>query len=869
MKYIFLLLVGVFVAIEVAGQSNGIRGIVLSEKGEPLPFVGIYIKNTSSGTSTNLDAKFEIKLSPGEYNLVFQCLGYKTEEQIVKVNNEWVDLNIILKPVSYNLGEVRIGLKDEDPAYSIMRKAISMAKFYKYQVQEYSAKAYIKGFFKLKHVPFQWIVKKFDKEHDLDTGKIYLIENVSEVTFKQPNIYKEKVLSVSSTQNEKIPNPGRYYNGSFYEPNIGSAISPLSPRAFSYYSFKLEGSYYLGNQQINKIKVTPRSKGDDVFEGHIYILDNLWSIQSINLAVVHEGTTFIITQLYNEIQDKVWMPLTQSYVIYGNYLGFTFDAKYQIVSKNYKIKLNESLHIPAEIIDEKTEKEKLNETTPIKSKDQKELENLFKSEKKFTRKDMQKLMKMYEKEEAKKSQEPEVISNRSLEIDSMAYKRDSTYWETERTIPLSESEMKSYKVKDSIVLIDANKKTKSDSGRTKKNNFEFDLTELKFRFDSTSSLSWGLPFTGINYNTVEEYNFISSLVYAKKFRNKNRVTITPLVRYATATGSFSGKATITYQYGIDKISGSIVAEAGKYISQFNSGNPISNLINSVATLFFESNFMKIYEKEYYKLGLDQKITDNLSFSINGELANRYILSNSIKAKPIIDWKGNSFSSNTPLNDEIPTTDFTTNKAFTTQLSLKYQLWKKYVIEDGEKKEVGRTSPVIKFNYRKGFSGVLNSTTDFDLLEIGFTDRYKFGIRGKVDVGINCGGFINNSKLFFMDYKHFMGNLTVIQLPTTGFRMLDYYKYSTSKYFAEGSVHLRPAKLMVTQFIIPRMIGLKENLFLNYLYTPSSANYFEVGYGLDQIFRMFRFEVVSSFNDLQYQSIGFRIGFSARISDRIK
>ncbi|MBI2271883.1 MAG: carboxypeptidase-like regulatory domain-containing protein [Bacteroidetes bacterium] len=865
MKIFPLLVTFTFFATSLIAQTGGIRGTILTEKGEALPFAGIYVVDTKSGTSSNSDAKFEIKLNPGEYQLVIQCLGYKTEKQTVKVSNEWVDLNIILTATSYTLGEARVGLKDEDPAYSIMRKAISMAKFYKYQVQEYSAKAYIKGFFKLKHIPFQWIVKKFDKENDLDTGKIYLTENVSEITFKQPNTYKEKVLSVSSNQTEKVPSPERYVNGSFYEPAIGSAISPLSPRAFSYYSFRLEGSYYEGNHQINKIKVTPRSKGDDVFEGHIYILDNLWSIHSINLAVTHEGITFVITQLYNEIQDKVWMPLTQSYVVYGNYLGFRFDAKYQVVSKNYKIKLNESLRIPAEIIDEKTEKEKLNETTHVKSKDQKELENLLQSEKKFTRKDMQKLMKIYEKEEAKRSESPEIVSERSLIIDSLAYKRDSSYWEAERAIPLSEKEVKSYEVKDSLISIE--KKVKSDSIRKNKKMFTVNPEEFKFRIDSTSSIAWVLPFTSVNYNTVEEFNCTSGLIYRKKFRTKNMLTLSPMARYSSARGLFTGKATISFQYGMDKNSGSIIAEAGRYVSQFNSSNPISYFVNGTATLLFESNFMKLYEKEYYRLELSQKLSDKLFLSANGELANRYMLSNSRSAITFIDWKEYSYSSNSPANNELRNTDFTANQAFIAGVSLKYYVWKKYYINNGVRKASRAPAPEIKLSYQKGFEGILNSSVDFDLVEIGASYRYKMAARGTVNMEINLGKFLNNNRMYFMDYKHFMGNLTYIQQNTAGYHMLDYYKYSTQNNFAEAFLHLQPAKLLITQFMLPRMIGLKEDLIVNYLYTPTSKNYMELGYGIDQIFRGLRLEVVSSFAGFQYQSLGFRIGFSTRISSR--
>jgi len=452
-----------------------------------------------------------------------------------------------------------------------------------------------------------------------------------------------------------------------------------------------------------------------------------------------------------------------------------------------------------------------------------------------------------------------------MEIDSLAYKRDSSYWEAERAIPLSIQETKSYTTKDSLILIDT--KNKNDSVKAENKNLTFTPSEIKIRIDSTSSISWALP--EINYNTVEQYNFISSIAYKKRFVNKNILTITPLARYATAKGQFTGKATINYQYGKDNSSGIVMAEAGRYITQFNFENPISNIINTIATLFFESNYMKLYEKEYLKLSLNQSITDKLSISVSSELANRFMLKNSAKATSYFDWKENSFSDNSPLNNEIFPTDFNTNTVFVTQVGLKYSILKKYFITNGEKRAVRNSSPILKLNYRKAFSGVLNSTVDYDFLELGIVDQFKIGIRGNIDAGINVGSFLNSNKIYFMDYKHFMGNRTFIQQQTIGFRMLDYYKYSTRKYFAECFLYLRPAKMLLTQFTVPRMVGLKENIFINYLYTPSSANYMEMGYGLDQIFRLFRLEIVSNFSDFKFQSIEFRIGFSARISNRIK
>ncbi|MDH4058272.1 MAG: hypothetical protein OEU76_05880, partial [Cyclobacteriaceae bacterium] len=57
------------------------------------------------------------------------------------------------------------------------------------------------------------------------------------------------------------------------------------------------------------------------------------------------------------------------------------------------------------------------------------------------------------------------------------------------------------------------------------------------------------------------------------------------------------------------------------------------------------------------------------------------------------------------------------------------------------------------------------------------------------------------------------------------------------------------------------------IFVNYLATPTSNNYTEVGYTIDGILRIFRLEAAVAFQDGQYLSNGFRIGIATTISIR--
>jgi len=140
------------------------------------------------------------------------------------------------------------------------------------------------------------------------------------------------------------------------------------------------------------------------------------------------------------------------------------------------------------------------------------------------------------------------------------------------------------------------------------------------------------------------------------------------------------------------------------------------------------------------------------------------------------------------------------------------------------------------------------------------------VRGKMDIALRAGAFLNNDKMYFTDYKHFLGNQTPFSTsdPVGSFRLLDYYRYSTSdKYFA-GNVHYHFRKLLVTMIPMVRMMGIRENVFVNYLATPTAKNYTETGYSIDGILRIFRLEGAVSFLDGKYLDYGFRIGIATNI-----
>ena len=86
-------------------------------------------------------------------------------------------------------------------------------------------------------------------------------------------------------------------------------------------------------------------------------------------------------------------------------------------------------------------------------------------------------------------------------------------------------------------------------------------------------------------------------------------------------------------------------------------------------------------------------------------------------------------------------------------------------------------------------------------------------------------------------------------------------YSTAQKYFSANSHYSFRKFLLSSVPAIRMLGIKESVFINYLATPLSKNYTELGYSIDGIFRSFRLEGVFSFQNLTYRQFGFRIGFS--------
>ena len=64
-----------------------ISGTINSSQGEPLVEVTVKVGNGSSGTVTDIDGKYSLKVAKGRHKLTVSCIGYKEKIQILFVES--------------------------------------------------------------------------------------------------------------------------------------------------------------------------------------------------------------------------------------------------------------------------------------------------------------------------------------------------------------------------------------------------------------------------------------------------------------------------------------------------------------------------------------------------------------------------------------------------------------------------------------------------------------------------------------------------------------------------------------------------------------------------------------------------------------
>ena len=871
MKYLLACLLYVW-STAVWAQRSGIKGIITDQKGEAVPFASIGVEKQPAGTMANQEGRYQLELAPGQYRIYFQCLGYQTQALEVEVKDGLTTADIQLTEVAIQMKEVTVASRNEDPAYGIMRKAIARAKINKMMVDSYKARVYIRGSGRVIEIPF--LLRSVAKSNGWDANTVFFTETLENLEFKQPNIYKETVIAARSTAgNVKIGQ--RFIKEDLYEPKYGPTISPLSPSAFRTYRFQYLGAFTDRGHEVFKIKVIPRLEGENVCEGEIYIIDQLWCIHSAHLKATVEDIEVEVNNLYAPLEG-IWLPVQVKQDFKGKVLGISFEGTYNSSLSQYRIVKNEKLYADYKALEQKIddkiteELQKPREKIDLKKKEKEEKKLLNKMAKTYVKEKFKEKLGLKKKEKNTAPQTAHIVSEANYEVDSNAFKKDSVYWEQNRDVPLTTMEIKSYHKLDSIRV----KEEKEDSLKAKKSKgASFGISEFllgtSYSFGKPDSLKrkpfavkYFSPFTDIQFNAVEGYAGSASIwlkTNLKPSTNQKRddrdyLQFGPTVRYSFGRNKVLGHGTLQYKNAAYEFQ----LAGGTQMRQVNNNEPIAPWLNSLYALIDTRNFSKLYQEEFVHLKALRRLTGRLEVETELQWANRMAVTNSVEKG--IWGKSKSFEPNTPAMPYASGAMPSSTVAFTWSGKVDwYPTLAAHLYNDRVWFEA-TSSPRIRLQFVHAIPGLASSTIDFTSLGISYLQQIPTSEQSSLDIYGRFSGLVRNQKTGQMDMAQVLGNQTFVLTGTSleSFRNLPYYAFASSRAVAE--LHLEWLHKRLLLGWIWRKKTWQEAVILKGMTNPGQPAFYEVGYGIDQLFRFLRIEGVRSQLQGSAPTWCFRIGF---------
>jgi hypothetical protein len=806
----YILLAFLFFSITNFAQ---IKGTITDEKGNPLPFVSVFEENTYTGTTSNEQGKYQLNVKEiGKNKITFQYLGFKTQKIAVKPDSKTIILDVKMQEESFNLNEVIIDPKN-NPANAIIKSAIANKKENSEKTSRYKADFYSKGIFRVKDLPKKILGQKIDLGEDMasnldstGTGILYLSETISKVTFEKPNKLKENIIASKISGN----NRGYSYNTAalstydFYDNTLDfdiKLISPIANNAFSYYNYKLEGTFFDdNNNEIHKIKVTPKRDKEPVFEGYIYIVDDSFAIYALDLDIKgyrmkNEFTeTMTIKQSFSyNTTNKIWSKNAQTLSFNAGIFGVKFSGQFNYIYSNY------------------------------------EFPNSF---------------------------EKKTFGNEIVAFDLNANKKDNEFWNQIRPIPLTLEESADYTKKDSLQTIRKSQKyTDSVDAKTNKfkiwdilKGYEYKNTFKKYSFEYDGLLN----VTSLSFNTVQGFNFDSGFSF-KKWNEENGKSTFVKTNFNYGFSEERFRVTGEFNHKFNNINyATINISGGTRVAQFNGAEPISKFINSISSLFFKDNYMKLYNLEFAQINYSQDIANGINLNARVGYEQR---------KPLFNTTDYSFfkrddlySSNNPLApNDFETPGFDPHHLFKANLTARINFGNKYISRpDGRYNFKDDKYPTVFLAIEKAFAA---NEKKYEFERVGAAVQYdlSLGNKGLLGMNLRAGKFFNAENISFIDYRHFNGNQTHIGTSDrylNVFNLMPYYSNSTNDSYFEMHLEHNDMGFIMNKIPLLNLLKSTMNLGFHSLSIPDRKPYSEFTIGLDNLgfgkFKLFRIDYVHSY-----------------------
>lgn len=872
MKHSYALSVLFFLCAVSVLQAQVLQGKIVNKQGAPISNSSVYIREISRGIVADDNGRFQTEIVSGTYTCEFRSLGYESQLQTVDVPASGKTIQIELTEKIYGLQEVVVYANNEDPAYRIMRRAIAYAPFYRNQIETYRSDTYTKGNFRLDKIPriFRALSKVNNQKVDIKSliGKTFVMESDNEITFKAPDTYTQRVKAAKSSIPKEFDMDEQVFRvvtSNIYTMNF------LSPGAFRYYSFKLEDVEYSDTRVVNKIRVIPRRKNSELYSGYIYILENTWNVYAADLSSTEMGTAMRYRSTFHEVKPSVYLPTTYDMSVDINTMGVKGNGRY-FVSIAYKSVTVKADKVPAAIaatmLSLPSDKQTGRQAEALPSKKEKTLKQIEKLSEKnnLSTKEAYKLSKLMqaiaESDEERKNRESLEIKEFEkvkIDVDSLAFRADSTYWEKVRVLPLHVEERKSYAISDSINPPDSMRTLRKGS-RTitvggemgPKSVFGKVLLGGGFKINESSSLRFsGLADIIKRYSFVDGFSLGQTFTYSHGLDSNRYFSVKPSIYYVTARKTVRWQTDATWYYNPMR-DGYAQLSFGHTATDLNAFHGMNSLLDGITSFVYGKNFICYFDRKFIQARNQIDIANGLNFVVSVGYESRRSLEN------CTSW---SLFNKTPRENmpEAWQPDFPAHHAALLGFQLTYTPRYRYKIENGRKQYVSSVFPTFALRYKAGTDvSDKHAMSVFGSAAASFNQTLKTSLFSHFIYSATAGVFLNRKSLYLPDYKFFQQNPMIVtdKFFNHSFSLLPDYTYS-NRYWAEAHVMYISDYLLLKNLPFLQNYLFDEALHLHFLNADNRFNHIEGGYSIG-LGGLSRVGVFTAFDGKKFNSVGVRV-----------
>jgi hypothetical protein len=332
-RWLPIFTIGFLAALRAFSQGEIIRGTVVdSLTQEPLAFANLALSDRRTGTTTDIDGRFQLVLPRGYADKVsISYVGYHPRQ--ITIDALRASRKIQLAPSVRQLGEVTI-VAGANPALRIIRNATAAKNNHRTdRLNSYSYKSYTKVVFKLEGESVSAdSLRKRNKKNELTPENKSLLtldsirqkqhllvtESVAEKFFLRPNKQIERLLDykISGFQTPLLASlPNDYQPLGFQDDWIKvlgkDHISPLTRNSDKIYDFTLTDTTFFEGDSVFVIAFTPLGNaGVNQLSGQLSICADGWAIKNViaRSADPFAKIDFRIQQNYGRFDGR-WFPI--------------------------------------------------------------------------------------------------------------------------------------------------------------------------------------------------------------------------------------------------------------------------------------------------------------------------------------------------------------------------------------------------------------------------------------------------------------------------------------------------------------------------------------------------------------------------------